>query len=901
MSAFFILKEVVFIDGKFRSKIRRSQIENWGRIVDLLADNIDAEAGFITEIVGDKIRILKMKAEGGEQAERENEYIKEGDKIDSAEVYCRETVKRQEMVEINDARQLGKWQDSLELEMGFVSYLGIPLFHPQNEGVSGTLCVVDSRPRNFSTKEKKLLQEFKHSIENQLENITLNNKLEHQVEFTQSSLDSLSAHIAVIDNEGIIKYTNEAWNNFADNNGASPKHVGEGINYLKLMEKAKNEGAENAGKAFRGIKSLIAGERDYFELEYPCPTPDEKKWFKLRATPFKSAGDNAAVIAHEEITKRKAKVKELQEYKERINDIFKNISDLVWSMSWPDLKVEFVSKPVKELTGYSKEQFSASGFMTRITIPEDKHVHKEALQELKEKGRAEREFRLICKDGSIKWIHDENYIVYDDDGKPVKVRGIMRDITDRKLAEKRLIKAKERFNSLFYNTPDPIIAIDREACILDVNDEFEKTFKYRLENIKGKNIDEVLCIEGKEDSVNEKLTRDLLDGQYINREVTRYDKEGNPMKISLKTVPITVDEEVVGAYGIYEDITARKEKESQLKYKTFHDELTGLHNRKFLAEEMESFEIEGRLPVSIIMIDINGLRIINKTHGHKKGDMILKKAAEILQGAVRDEDILVRYGGDEFVILLPRTSSEISHDICERIEEKCEKTDEDKFPVSMGIGIATKTDPEEDLQEILKQADENMLQNKLVNDKSSQNRMVKGLLNTLGAKSDETKEHAMRMTSLAHRLGERVGVNNSELDRLSLLATLHDIGKTTIPEEVLTKPGELSEEEWQLIREHPGKGYKIASASKEFSVVAEEILAHHERWDGGGYPNGLEGEEIPFLARIISIVDAYDVMTNGRPYKEDISKSEALKEIEECAGSQFDPELAEEFVEMMQD
>jgi len=123
----------------------------------------------------------------------------------------------------------------------------------------------------------------------------------------------------------------------------------------------------------------------------------------------------------------------------------------------------------------------------------------------------------------------------------------------------------------------------------------------------------------------------------------------------------------------------------------------------------------------------------------------------------------------------------------------------------------------------------------------------------------------------------------------------------TISDEILTKPKNLSEEEWQIIRDHPARGYTIASATEEFAPIAEEIFHHHERWDGTGYPDGLKGDEIPLLSRIISIVDAYDVMTAGRPYKNAMTKEEALKEIEECAGSQFDPELAENFIEMMRD
>jgi len=192
-----------------------------------------------------------------------------------------------------------------------------------------------------------------------------------------------------------------------------------------------------------------------------------------------------------------------------------------------------------------------------------------------------------------------------------------------------------------------------------------------------------------------------------------------------------------------------------------------------------------------------------------------------------------------------------------------------------------------------------MYQNKLSESRSSKSNIVQGLLNTLSAKSSETKEHAMRMTNLAFHFGEELNFSNSELNRLSLLATMHDIGKTTISEEILNKPGSLSEEEWKIVKRHSEQGYKIATASEEFALIADEILTHHEKWDGSGYPNGLKGEEIPYLARNISIVDAYDVMTNERPYSKAISKEEALTEIKECAGSQFDPELAEGFIKIM--
>ena len=224
-----------------------------------------------------------------------------------------------------------------------------------------------------------------------------------------------------------------------------------------------------------------------------------------------------------------------------------------------------------------------------------------------------------------------------------------------------------------------------------------------------------------------------------------------------------------------------------------------------------------------------------------------------------------------------------------------------QVPVSIALGIAVKDKEDEDIYETLRKAEDRMYDNKRTESRSAKSNILKTLLNTLGEKSNETKEHARRMQKLALSLGEKIDLPPSERDRLALLATLHDIGKTLISQDILNKEEELETEEWKTIKKHPETGNHIASSTQEFAHIAEEILSHHERWDGKGYPRGLEKEETPLLARIIAIVDAYDVMTNGRPYKEAISREEALKELERNAGTQFDPNLVEKFVVIQKD
>jgi len=328
--------------------------------------------------------------------------------------------------------------------------------------------------------------------------------------------------------------------------------------------------------------------------------------------------------------------------------------------------------------------------------------------------------------------------------------------------------------------------------------------------------------------------------------------------------------------------------------------LTDLHNRAFAELELARHnDTEDSLPVSIIMGDVNGLKLANDTFGRLAGDNMLRAIARIIKGACRPSDIVARWGGDEFVIILPETDLETTETICLKIQSACRMSNCTPLQLSISLGAATKVTPCTRLATVISYAEDRMYRNKMVEQQGARGSLVACLQQTLVEKSYETEEHAERLRSLALCLGKVSGFSSSQLDDISLLAKLHDIGKITISDEILLKPGPLSEDEWEIMKRHPETGYRIAQSTPELAPISFSILAHHERWDGTGYPLGLKGEEIPFLARVIAVVDAYDVMTHGRPYKSAISEDDALMELQMHAGSQFDPEIVQNFLRVV--
>ena len=357
----------------------------------------------------------------------------------------------------------------------------------------------------------------------------------------------------------------------------------------------------------------------------------------------------------------------------------------------------------------------------------------------------------------------------------------------------------------------------------------------------------------------------------------------------------------IGIIGVGRDITEEKKKIDEITYLNYHDVLTGLNNRTFFEIEKEKLDTEENLPISVIVGDLNGLKLINDTFGHSMGDKVLKNIAQILKNVKRENDLLARTGGDEFRFILPKTSRADASILMNKIKDQCSRLTEglsqEIYNASISLGSETKEDMQASMNSIIKLAEEAMYRVKLLEGKSLHSSIINSIKTTLLEKNQDTHNHGDRLVNLSKSMSEVLNITEEEKIALELVSTLHDIGKIGIDKSIIEKPGKLTEEEWREMKRHPEIGYRIAHTIPELRKIAEYILSHHERWDGKGYPQGLKGEEIPYMARIISIIDAYDAMTQDRPYRKAISKNEAIKELYKNSGTQFDPNLVKVFVE----
>lgn len=296
------------------------------------------------------------------------------------------------------------------------------------------------------------------------------------------------------------------------------------------------------------------------------------------------------------------------------------------------------------------------------------------------------------------------------------------------------------------------------------------------------------------------------------------------------------------------------------------------------------------------MCDVNGLKLVNDAFGHKEGDRLLKRFADVLRKSSRDGDLVGRWGGDEFLFVVPHADEKTLKMLSTRIKERCKQVSTDRIPISVSVGYAVIGPGEKLVDAAISLAEERMYRNKLTESRSARHSIITSLEQTLRETTKESQEHSQRFLKLSRQVGEVLELPFDELNSLELLARLHDIGNVGVPESVLNKKGPLMDWEWKIVKKHPAIGYNIARSTPDLLAIAEAILCHHERWDGSGYPQGISGDRIPMLSRIISVVASYDSMTEGRPYRAPICADKAVEELKRCSGSQFDPDVVEAFL-----
>lgn len=348
---------------------------------------------------------------------------------------------------------------------------------------------------------------------------------------------------------------------------------------------------------------------------------------------------------------------------------------------------------------------------------------------------------------------------------------------------------------------------------------------------------------------------------------------------------------------ILTEISKKCNDEDEILYLSYHDKLTSLYNRAYVENILPLLNNSSNFPFSVIMADLNALKLVNDVFGHENGDKLIKKAAKVLIDSCRKNDIVARWGGDEFLIILPNTNHRECTKICERIKKMCNLNPLEPIDLSISLGNATSDNMSVDIMSLMNIAENTMYDNKLIESHNTRKKILYSIENMLNDKCSQFVEHTNRMKFVAKKFYYEIfgHLNSKDIEHVEAIVELHDIGKATIPVKLLNKTEPLSLEEKNILQKHTEIGYRMVQAIEE-PILAQEILAIREHWDGSGYPYGLKGEQIPINSRIIAIIEAYDVMTHDQPYKKKVSSDEAVKELEKLSGSRFDPNLIKIFL-----
>ena len=540
---------------------------------------------------------------------------------------------------------------------------------------------------------------------------------------------------------------------------------------------------------------------------------------------------------------------------------------------------------------------------TRLSMihPDDRRAVEQVMRESLERGRdlPPVESRIIRPDGALRWILSTGYTECDSTGKPVTYIGSLLDITDRKAYEHRIDEESEKLRITLASIGDGVIATDQDGNVTLLNRQAGMMTGWNEPEARGKPFGSVFRIGGnfgrQAEGSGENTESAAGEVPGCPECAMLVSRHGEHRAVSISSAPIKSRKGVIlGRVIVFRDITEEKKQRDQIDYISYHDALTGLYNRRFFDEQLKLIDEKDNLPISVIMGDLNGLKVTNDAFGHEEGDRLIWQAAQIIRSACRETDIVSRWGGDEFVVLLPKTGAQAAETVVSRIAGMEKGRQVGLVSVSISLGTGTMENENDDILHILSIAEGRMYAMKTQTGVAVRQELISRAMTALFETVPEEQSHAENVAALAKKLGKELAFPAEGLRLLRRAGYYHDIGKIAAARQLRDRrePRKVLSFHKHCLH-HPEIGYEILRSCSATAVLADDVLCHHERYDGQGYPKGISGDAIPPCARIIAVANAFDHLLHPGSGQEPLSEKQAAQEIAEQAGTQFDPRVTD--------
>lgn len=600
--------------------------------------------------------------------------------------------------------------------------------------------------------------------------------------------------------------------------------------------------------------------------------------------------------------------RELGENHDRLSSLIEATRVGTWEWDIPTGIMSF-NERWAQMLGYTLEELEPQHIQVwkDLMHPQDLKVSESLLEKVfsRDVDYYELECRMKHKDGHWVWVLERGKVVsWSPEDTPLQMAGTHDDISERKRIERLFFIEKNRLEATLMSVGDGVITTDMHGKVVMLNKVAENLTGWTIDEAKGQDFGDVFTtMDANTGAPGDNPVKRVLESGLA---VELWDdsilvaKDGIEHFINDSASPIKDEQgSMNGVVLVFRDSSHHRTERETILRLGFTDQLTQLQNRRAYDLELEKMQQGNLFPIAFILADVDGLKLANDAFSHDTGDLLLQRVAKVLRDASDPGDLVARVGGDEFLVLMHQATLELAENRVLAINETLREEKVGHMTISLSTGIAVLETGDMDPLLAYRHAERRMYRQKLTESPKRKKVIIETLLSVQHQNYPRMKIHSEQVSMLCGKLSRMLELSESDTETMRRAGLYHDLGKIAMDQTILEKPSSLNEHEWYDVKRHSEVGYNILRSVPEYYDIAETVLYHHERWDGNGYPKGLEANDIPLYSRILSICDAYDAMIGAKPYATPKGKSEALQEIMQFRGSQFDPDLAALFVTMM--